>query len=246
MKSCDEMVNSLFERRDNYIAEQRKKRRIIARRITSLCCVCIAVILALAVRQSGIPDKTPSIIENNPTSAGENDRNDGDVLNTDTSPQSSETNNNVSGSNSSDTENVDSGNYPNNYCPGGNEKIIISSYESAGLPSASYLAPKNGKVYFSVPLQRAMDEYGDSVLYRVTIHLFSGEVQLASDSSQVKEECERLSDSGYTVAYETFFDGESSHYYFTLHASYEELVSFNINNDYGYFIFLYDEPIETT
>lgn len=54
MKSCDEMVNSLLERRDKYVAEQKKKRTVITRTVTSLSCACLVVLLGLGVWQSGI------------------------------------------------------------------------------------------------------------------------------------------------------------------------------------------------
>ena len=146
--------------------------------------------------------------------------------------------------NSSTTANV--GNYPYNHSPNGNEKTIISSFGVKGMISASYVTPENGKCSFSIPLRDAMNEYGDSVLYRVIIDVFNDKEQLSSYSSQVKDECDRLSSNGYIAAYETAFDGESSHYYFTLQATYEELISFTANESYGYFMFLYDERIETT
>lgn len=34
MKNCDEMVNSLLERRDRYTAEQEKRRKILTRTVT--------------------------------------------------------------------------------------------------------------------------------------------------------------------------------------------------------------------
>ena len=98
---------------------------------------------------------------------------------------------------------------------------------------------------FSVPLREAINEYGDSVLYRVVVDVFSDEDQLSPDSNKVQSECERLSNIGYTVAYETYFDGASYHYYFTLHATYDELTNFNVNDNYGYFMFLYNERVES-
>ena len=132
----------------------------------------------------------------------------------------------------------------NNHSPNGNGKTIISSFDVNGMPSVSYASPENGEFNFSIPLRDAMNEYGDSVLYRVVIDVFNDKDQLSSDSSQVQDECERFSNNGYIVAYETFFDGESYHYYFTLHATYEELISFNAIENYGYFMFLYDERVE--
>ena len=59
MKNCDEMVNSLFERRKEYISEQMKRRKIVTRTITSMCCVCMVALLGLGVWKGGVFDTVP-------------------------------------------------------------------------------------------------------------------------------------------------------------------------------------------
>lgn len=59
MKSCDEMVNSLFERREQYITEQRKKRKVVIRTVTSMCCVCMVALLGFGAWKGGVFDTTP-------------------------------------------------------------------------------------------------------------------------------------------------------------------------------------------
>lgn len=246
MKNCDEMVNSLLERRDQYAAEQKRKRKVITRTVTSMCCMCLVILLSFGMCQIGMFDKTPPVTLDDSINIGEKDYINPDELNDNaqenTNNQTSETVNN----DSSATSNIDGGNYPNNYSPNGDEKTIISSFNVNGTLSASYATPENGKFHFSIPLREAMNEYGDTVLYRVVIDVFSGKEQLSSDSTQVQDECERLSNIGYVVAYETIFDGETYHYYFTLHATYDELTEFVANESYGYFMFLYDERVEST
>ena len=131
---------------------------------------------------------------------------------------------------------------------GPDELRIISSYAGSyttgDTPSASYATPENGKRCFSTPLQQAMDAYGDRVLYRVVVDVFRDKEPLSADSKPVQEERARLSDSGYTVAYETFSDRESTHPYLILHATYDELTGFAANERYGYFLFLYEERVE--
>ncbi len=246
MKNCDEMVNSLLERREHYAAKQKRKRKVITRTATSMCCVCLVALLSFGVWQSGMLEKTLPITTDDSSTIGEKDYIDYDELNNNTNSQSSEIVNNDSSNDSSTTANVDVGNYPYNHSPNGNEKTIISSFGVNGMISASYATPENGKSSLSVSLRDAMNEYGDSVLYRVIIDVFNDKEQLSSDSSQVQDECDRLSNNGYIVAYETAFDGESYRYFITLQATYEELISFTANESYGYFIFLYDERVETT
>lgn len=235
MKSSEEMVNSLLERRDKYAAEKKRKRTIITRTVTSMCCVCLVVLLGFGMWQGGMFDTTPPATLNDSINIGENANAD-----TQTSKNDADLSNNSSAAN----DNV--GNHPNNYSPDGSEKTMISSFSINGTPSASYETPENGKFYFSIPLSEAMNEFGDSVLYRVVVDVFNNNEQLSSDSSQVQDECERLSNIGYVVAYETVSDGESYHYYFTLHATYDELTEFIANESYGYFMFLYDERVEST
>ena len=41
MKNRDEMVNDLLERRDKYVAEQKRKRNILVRSTAAAVCVCL-------------------------------------------------------------------------------------------------------------------------------------------------------------------------------------------------------------
>ncbi len=60
MKSSDEMVNSLMERRDAYEAEQKRKRRAIARIATPVGCLCLTLLLGLGLWRGGaFKTKTP-------------------------------------------------------------------------------------------------------------------------------------------------------------------------------------------
>lgn len=51
MKNSDEMVKSLFERREQYMAEQKRKKKIVLITITSLCCMCFAAVLGIRIFQ---------------------------------------------------------------------------------------------------------------------------------------------------------------------------------------------------
>ena len=225
MKTCDEMVRSLLQRRDRYAAAQKRKRTAITRTVTSMSCVCLAVLLGFGMRQGGIFNAAPPTALH--TQAGAQTSEGDAALHIDSAAAGS-----------------DIGNYPYNHHSNGNETILISSFDVKEGLSSIYATPADGEVSFSMPLREAMHEYGDRVKYRVVIDVFSDHDQLSSDSSQVLEERERLSGIGYTVAYETFFDGESSRHYLTLHAAYNELTEFAANESYGYFMFLYDERVE--
>lgn len=59
MKNCDEMVNSLLERREQYISEQKRKRKVITSTATSMCCVCLVALLGFGMQRSGMLRATP-------------------------------------------------------------------------------------------------------------------------------------------------------------------------------------------
>lgn len=59
MKNSNEMVNSLLERRDQYAAEQKRKRKIITHTVTSMCCVCLVALLGFGIWKGGMFYSTP-------------------------------------------------------------------------------------------------------------------------------------------------------------------------------------------
>lgn len=73
MKNCDEMVNRLLERRDQYAIEQKRKRTKITRAVSLMCCVCLVVLMGFGVWQGGWFDSTPPIMRNDPAHNGEQD-----------------------------------------------------------------------------------------------------------------------------------------------------------------------------
>ena len=65
MKSCEEMVNSLLERKAVYEAEQKRKKRTAVRISASLCCVCIIAVLGIGVNRSGLLGSKPPVVKEN-------------------------------------------------------------------------------------------------------------------------------------------------------------------------------------
>ncbi len=59
MKNCNEMVNSLLERREQYETEKIKKRKRLTRTLTPICCLCLVALLGLGARQGGWFEKQP-------------------------------------------------------------------------------------------------------------------------------------------------------------------------------------------
>ena len=120
-------------------------------------------------------------------------------------------------------------------------QVIISDYPDAG--PASYLVPETGKVSMSVPLQKALEEYGDEdVQFRVIVQIFDGK-EIMDDKDFLLEEADRLYQLGYTAGIETIGYGYAAveRRYFFIVAGREQIEDFASRPDLGYFMFLYDE-----
>ena len=79
MKNYDELTNNLLERRDRYVLEQRKKRRMISI-ATSLCCVCLIALLGIGLWQSEMFGGPPPATLGDSIVVGEKDYIDPDEL----------------------------------------------------------------------------------------------------------------------------------------------------------------------
>ena len=146
---------------------------------------------------------------------------------------------------------------PANNGPVGDEQSILNGkpmISGFGETDATVdMSVSNGGVWYSRSLEAAMDHYGDTANYRVLVELFSDGVQIASGGAQATEEAARLSELGYIVAMETsretVTDGKIATvyvtYYFTIHATYEQLLDFQQDGTLGYKFMLYDEVLGT-
>lgn len=89
MKNCDEMVNSLLERRDRYDAEKKRKKTIVTSTVTSVCCVCLVALLGVGMWKGGVlkmplSEQTPGISEKSQNNnynniADSNEQNDNSI-----------------------------------------------------------------------------------------------------------------------------------------------------------------------
>ena len=88
MKSYDEIANSIFQRRDEYIANQKKKKRIIISIVTPIICCCVVLITSFGLWRSGFFSNNIPIIDNS--------QNVPDNSSSDNNPSSNPSNNNSS------------------------------------------------------------------------------------------------------------------------------------------------------
>jgi len=89
MKNYDEIANSVFERRDKYIAKQKRKKRIIIGTITPALCCCIVIITCFSLWKGGIFSSNIPVIDNLQNVSD-------DSINSSSDPSSNPSNNNSS------------------------------------------------------------------------------------------------------------------------------------------------------
>ena len=222
MKNYNEMANDVLRRVSEHNEKQNEKRKAVKRIGSVAACFCIAAIVGFAVLHAEAVPPSPS-------------------QSTESETHTRSTNAYTHNSNN-EVANFGYPCLPDNQIPDRSGVIMISSYGN-GSYGQNNTIPKNGSVCFSPALQGAIDEYGDSVLYRIFIDVYSNGQLLETNSPQVDEERERLVKNDYIVAYETYFDGTENHYYFTIHAKLNELTEFKPDNSYGYMLSLYEERV---
>lgn len=67
MKNYDELINDLLERRDCYVANQKKKRKRIRVTSISLCCIFIVALLGFGIKESGALNIKPYVTNEDTT-----------------------------------------------------------------------------------------------------------------------------------------------------------------------------------
>ena len=102
MKNYDELTNDLLERRDRYVADQKKKRKRVMSVATSLCCFCLVALLGFGMWQGGMFDAKPPITLDDSINIGDKDYINPDEL--DNSQTSSPGNNDSQGNTQTGTE----------------------------------------------------------------------------------------------------------------------------------------------
>lgn len=57
MKNCNEMVNSLLKRREEYLAKQKARRKLVIQTSIPICSLCMAALLGVGIWHSGADAK---------------------------------------------------------------------------------------------------------------------------------------------------------------------------------------------
>lgn len=93
MKNYDELTNDLLERRDRYVAAQKKKRKRVMGVATSLCCFCLVALIGFGMWQGGVFPATPPITSGEQTLSGNREQTnpiDSSTMNNDNQNQESQ------------------------------------------------------------------------------------------------------------------------------------------------------------
>lgn len=235
MKNCDEMVNSLFERREQYITEQKRKRKVITRTAASVCCICFVAVLSYGIWEGGWMSKIMSVPPKASPAIGIYDSIDNadDTNQPSDSIVSNETQTQDTNSISKEESGQDS-------LVEWKGKIISDYIESS---AASYQIPDSNSFGISIPLKTAIKEYGDTARYAVVVDIFVDN-DVCTDLSILEAEMLRVKELGYETYIEVNNSKEEPIYYFCMQATKEQLENFDCNENYGYFFFGRSERIE--
>lgn len=215
MKNYNEMAEDVFRRRDEFVQKQKRTRRSVA---TALSCVCLAVLVGVGVWQSGVfaPDVQqaedavyPGIKDTYGPGEEEPTANENDIY----QPTGTVTTDNREG------------------------VTLISSYEKASA-TACYALPKNGKHYYSVPLNAALEEYEDKVIYRVIVRVYEDGKMV--QGKKLEEIQKKFFEWGYSSALEITNDNWDRAV-LTMLVKEDALKSFKADDEHGYFFFLFEE-----
>ena len=122
MKNCDEMVHSLLERREAYVAEQTRKRIRIVRTAASVCCVCLVALLGFEMWQGGVFLKQPTASEH-PADIENKDKTKPDTPNREPTQESK--------------DNQQSTHHNSGIKPGDNRKLLFGLNEITGTVTAA-------------------------------------------------------------------------------------------------------------
>ena len=219
MKSYDETVKDVFLRMNEYEAVQKRKRRIISRTVTSLCCACMIAIIGIGshniITSPSWDNEQTESNHNNPSIVNSDQHNPGIV-------------------NPGQPANL-----PNNAGSVLPPKQVIRSYPCS--EPERYVLPKNGEILITKPLYAATKEYGDSVVYEIEVYLLNNAESYLSNEAEWMQEYERISKitEDEHLGLSTYNDGNGQKCYMLLGVVSKDFIdNFPVSDQYGYYITL--------
>lgn len=128
MKSYDEIANSVFERRNEFIIKHKRKKRIIISMVTPVICCCVVLITSFGLWKSGIFSNNIPVIDNS--------QNVSDNSNNNSSSDNNQ--NNPTGSSNSSQDNNSSSNPSSN----SNSPVIGTNYLIDNIDKINFYSAK--------------------------------------------------------------------------------------------------------
>ena len=239
MKSYDETVKDVFLRMNEYEAVQKRKRRIISRTVTSLCCACMIAIIGIGshnIITSPSWDNEQTESNHNNPSIVNSDQHNPSIVNSD------QHNPGIVNSDQHNPGIVNPGqpaNLPNNAGSVLPPKQVIRSYPCS--EPERYVLPKNGEILITKPLYAATKEYGDSVVYEIEVYLLNNAESYLSNEAEWMQEYERISKitEDEQLGLSTYNDGNGQKCYMLLGVVSKDFIdNFPVSDQYGYYITL--------
>lgn len=247
MKTYDEMAESVFRRRDEYILKKKETRKKTVKLSVSFACMALVLFAGLGLWQKGR-------FENKPLN---NTEVNGQLTNNTQGKEEQELADSVIVGEkdwygpAEDTPYINGHNIPldEEGWNGNGQRLKVIEYYEGNVSSAiaCYALPQNGDQFFSIPLNAAFEAYGETdedtgerIIYRVVVRVFEDGKMITGKENLLKI-AEKLGKMGYYAPVEIPNDRDDLAV-LSLHITEEELKNFPEDKEKGYFFFLYAEP----
>lgn len=255
MKNYKEISDSVFEKSEKIISENKAKRRKHTIAVSAVISLCIVAAISIVFAKGGVIKKESVAAEGGRydticDSAGAQ-QNNGDysqnTANAVSEAQSYSSRSQQAEVSQPAMQKTDAGSKSTTVQKTNSDskittttkkfedkKKIISDYEASSV--ACYAAPKNGEFFFSLPLSEAKKNYGSEVLYKLSINVFT-DAEFLKDEKKLAAESERLKSLGFDAE----LKGKNGIWVIAAQMTAEEMDNFIPDSSLGYFFFLFDE-----
>lgn len=261
MKNYDEIAENLFERRDEYFKEKKKRNEKIIKAAAGTVGVLVVAFAAVGIFKSGVlnsnkpQSKAPETTQSAPNTTKADDES---YKAYDSAQDAAESNKATPYNDSCDTASKGGNTETADTASEGNiEKTttaveattkkykkseIVSSLDGAasyGMPC--YVLPQNGECTMSYPVRTMVDKYGNRKKYLVYIDICKNNIPV-TDNEVKNAEYSRLKKAGVDIKkYKLWsYSGANADKIYYTHVggvfTYEQLTTLFTGREYGYFI----------
>lgn len=248
MKNYKEISDSVFEKSEKIISENKAKRKKYTIAVSAVLSLCIVAAISIVFAKGGLIKKESAAAKGGRydticDSAGAQQNNGDYSQNTAYAVSEAQSSSQLQQADVSEPTEVTQPTAQKTNADSKittttkkieNNKKIISNYEASGM--ACYATPENGEFFFSYPLTEARKKYGSEVIYKLSINVFT-DAEFLKDEKKLAAECERLNSLGFDAE----LKGKNGRWVIAVQMTTEEMEKFIPDSTLGYFFFLYDE-----